>query len=297
MALSMHTNFASLVTQNTLNNTQGTLNSAMQRLATGFRINSAADDAAGLQIANRLEVNTRGMSVAMRNAQDGISMMQTAEGAFDEMTNIAYRMNELATQSANGVNSAADRTALDAEFTELRAELTNILDNTSFAGQKLFNGAGFGAGAVAFQIGSESTQQLSVDVQAKIKAVKDAFTAPVGGGGGGGGGAAPAISAGIGDAAKAKAAVAALNAPTGSLISALGDARAQFGANINRLEHTIVNLGNMVENTSASKGRIMDADFATETSSMTKSQMLMQAGTNVLSRTNQMPSMVMSLLR
>ena len=284
MALSMHTNFASLVTQNTLNNTQGMLNTSMQRLATGFRINSAADDAAGLQIANRLEVNTRGMSVAMRNAQDGISMMQTAEGAFDEMTNIAYRMNELATQSANGVNSDADRTALNAEFTELKAELKNIFDNTSFAGQKLFNGAGFGAGAVAFQIGSESTQQLSLNVSTKITAVKTAYTTGD-------------IDAGIGDAAKAKAAVAKLNAPTGSLISALGDVRAQFGANINRLEHTIVNLGNMVENTSASKGRIMDADFATETSTMTKNQMLMQAGTNVLSRTNQMPSMVMSLLR
>ena len=286
MALSMHTNFASLVTQNTLNNTQGMMNTSMQRLATGFRINSAADDAAGLQIANRLEVNTRGMSVAMRNAQDGISMMQTAEGAFDEMTNIAYRMNELATQAANGVNSAADRTSLDAEFKELRAELTNIFDNTSFAGQKLFNGAGFGAGAVVFQIGSESTQQLSVDVSAKMTAVKEGYSKT-----------GSAVLAGIGDAAKAKAAIAALNAPTGSLISALGDARAQFGANINRLEHTIVNLGNMVENTSASKGRIMDADFATETSAMTKNQMLMQAGTNVLSRTNQMPSMVMSLLR
>ncbi|EGQ8004580.1 lateral flagellin LafA [Vibrio parahaemolyticus] len=284
MALSMHTNYASLVTQNTLNSTSGLLNTAMERLSTGFRVNSASDDAAGLQIANRLEAQTRGMSVAMRNAQDGISMMQTAEGAMEEMTNITYRMNDLATQSLNGSNSDKDRAAMDAEFKQLSAELNNIMGNTSFGGQKLLAaGGGFEAGAVTFQIGASSAETLGVDASASIKKVAATL-------------ADAAITDGIGDATKAKAALDKIS-DAGGLIEDIGATRAQFGANINRLEHTMTNLGNMVENTSAAKGRIMDADFAVESSNMTKNQMLMQAGTTVLSKTNQLPSMAMSLLR
>ncbi|TNY84957.1 lateral flagellin LafA [Vibrio parahaemolyticus] len=284
MALSMHTNYASLVTQNTLNSTSGLLNTAMERLSTGFRVNSASDDAAGLQIANRLEAQTRGMSVAMRNAQDGISMMQTAEGAMEEMTNITYRMNDLATQSLNGSNSDKDRAAMDAEFKQLSAELNNIMGNTSFGGQKLLAaGGGFEAGAVTFQIGASSAETLDVDASASIKKVAATL-------------ADAAITDGIGDATKAKAALDKIS-DAGGLIEDIGATRAQFGANINRLEHTMTNLGNMVENTSAAKGRIMDADFAVESSNMTKNQMLMQAGTTALSKTNQLPSMAMSLLR
>ncbi|AMG00241.1 MULTISPECIES: lateral flagellin LafA [Vibrio] len=283
MALSMHTNYASLVTQNTLNNTNGLLNTAMERLSTGFRVNSAADDAAGLQIANRLEAQTRGMNVAMRNAQDGISMMQTAEGAMDEMTNIVYRMNDLATQSLNGSNSATDRASLDKEFQELTKELNNIVDNTKFGGQNLLKGGGFGAGAVSFQIGSSSAETLSVDASTGIGEITTIL-------------ADAAITDGVGDAAKAKAALDKISGAAG-LVEKIGSSRADFGANINRLEHTMTNLGNMVENTTAAKGRIMDADFAAESSSMTKNQMLMQAGTTVLSQTNQLPGMAMSLLR
>ncbi|EGR1141808.1 TPA: lateral flagellin LafA [Vibrio parahaemolyticus] len=284
MALSMHTNYASLVTQNTLNSTSGLLNTAMERLSTGFRVNSASDDAAGLQIANRLEAQTRGMSVAMRNAQDGISMMQTAEGAMEEMTNITYRMNDLATQSLNGSNSDKDHAAMDAEFKQLSAELNNIMGNTSFGGQKLLaGGGGFEAGAVTFQIGASSAETLDVDASASIKKVAATL-------------ADAAITDGIGDATKAKAALDKIS-DAGGLIEDIGATRAQFGANINRLEHTMTNLGNMVENTSAAKGRIMEADFAVESSNMTKNQMLMQAGTTVLSKTNQLPSMAMSLLR
>ncbi len=283
MALSMHTNYASLVTQNTLSNTNGLLNTAMERLSTGFRVNSAADDAAGLQIANRLEAQTRGMNVAMRNAQDGISMMQTAEGAMDEMTNIVYRMNDLATQSLNGSNSATDRASLDKEFQELTKELNNIVDNTKFGGQNLLKGGGFGAGAVSFQIGSSSAETLSVDASTGIGEITTIL-------------ADAAITDGVGDAAKAKAALDKISGAAG-LVEKIGSSRADFGANINRLEHTMTNLGNMVENTTAAKGRIMDADFAAESSSMTKNQMLMQAGTTVLSQTNQLPGMAMSLLR
>ncbi|CAH1561234.1 lateral flagellin LafA [Vibrio rotiferianus] len=285
MALSMHTNYASLVTQNTLNNTSGLLNTAMERLSTGFRVNSAADDAAGLQIANRLEAQTRGMNVAMRNAQDGISMMQTAEGAMDEMTNIAYRMNDLATQAMNGSNSEADRTAMDAEFKELGAELKNIMDNTAFGGQKLLAAGGGFQAAVTFQIGASAAESLSVDASTEIGAISTLV-------------ADTDITGGIGgaDATKATAALDKLSGADG-LINKIGAGRSKLGASVNRLEHTMTNLGNMVENTSAAKGRIMDADFAVESSNMTKNQMLMQAGTTVLSQTNQLPGMAMSLLR
>ncbi|ABU72869.1 lateral flagellin LafA [Vibrio campbellii] len=289
MALSMHTNFASLVTQNTLNNTSNLLNTSMERLSTGYRINSAADDAAGLQIATRLESQTRGMSVAMRNSQDGISMMQTAEGAMDEMTNIVYRMNDLATQASNGSVSANDRTALDAEYQQLGEELANIMDSTSFGGNKLLQDTGaFGAGAVDFQIGTQAGEKLAVNVSTEVQAIN----ASIGTSG----------SLAVGDltsAANAQTAMTALTGATGDagILGQIGTARSALGANINRLEHTMTNLGNMVENTSAAKGRITDADFAVESSNMTKNQMLMQAGTTVLSQTNQLPSMAMSLLR
>ncbi|AOV92689.1 lateral flagellin LafA [Vibrio parahaemolyticus] len=281
MALSMHTNYASLVTQNTLNSTSGLLNTAMERLSTGYRINSAADDAAGLQIATRLEAQTRGMNVAMRNAQDGISMMQTAEGAMEEMTNITYRMNDLATQSLNGSNSAEDRVAMDAEFKQLASELGNIMGNTSFGGQKLLaEGGGFGASSVSYQIGATGAEKLAVNAKTELNGISTAI----------------AGLTSISTAAAASTALSKLSS-TGGMLAKLGTARAEFGANINRLEHTMTNLGNMTENTSAAKGRIMEADFAVESSNMTKNQMLMQAGTTVLSKTNQLPSMAMSLLR
>ncbi|PFG58482.1 flagellin [Vibrio sp. ES.051] len=282
MALSMHTNYASLVTQNTLNGTSNLLNTAMERLSTGYRINSAADDAAGLQIATRLESQTRGMNVAMRNAQDGISMMQTAEGAMDEMTNITHRMTDLATQSLNGSNGADERAAMDAEFQQLSAELTNIMSNTSFGGQKLLSDAGaFGTSSVVYQIGATGAEKLAVNAKTQLNAISTAVGA----------------LANISTAGGASTALAALATSAGGVLETLGTARAEFGANINRLEHTMTNLGNMVENTSAAKGRIMDADFAVESSNMTKNQMLMQAGTTVLSQTNQLPGMAMSLLR
>ncbi|WP_045423132.1 lateral flagellin LafA [Vibrio jasicida] len=289
MALSMHTNFASLVTQNTLNNTSNLLNTSMERLSTGYRINSAADDAAGLQIATRLESQTRGMSVAMRNSQDGISMMQTAEGAMDEMTNIVYRMNDLATQASNGSVSANDRTALNEEYQQLGEELANIMDSTSFGGNKLLQDAGtFGAAAVNFQIGTQAGEQLEVDVSTQVQAINASI------------GTSGALTVGdLTSEANAQTAMTALTGATGDagLLGQIGTARSALGANINRLEHTMTNLGNMVENTSAAKGRITDADFAVESSNMTKNQMLMQAGTTVLSQTNQLPGMAMSLLR
>ena len=287
MALSMHTNYASLVTQNTLSNTNNMLNTAMERLSTGYRINSAADDAAGLQIANRLETQSRGMNVAMRNAQDGMSMLQTAEGAFDEATNILYRMNDLATQAANGTNSQADQTALDKEFAELETELNSIMTNTKFASDALFATGGVKGGGLTLQIGASSAETLSLATTVD-GAVGTAFDTLTTGFTNFSGGADVAA-----DQANAQTAMGEIQ----TAIDQVGSARAGMGATINRLDHTVVNLSNMVENTSAAKGRITDTDFAVESSNMTKNQMLMQAGTTVLSQTNQLPGMAMSLLR
>ena len=307
MALSMHTNYASLVTQNNITKTNDLLNTSMERLSTGLRINSAADDAAGLQIANRLEAQTRGMSVAMRNAQDGISMMQTAEGAMDEMTNIAYRMNDLATQAANGTNSDADLASLSSEFQALGTELENIITNTSFGGNNLLDATGAISSGVTFQIGSSQAETMTIggapggtDSASKkgLAALKafaaDAKTADF---------TTANVAHNMMDALSVSSDTTATGGPAGTpvadggVIGQLGAVRSDLGANINRLEHTMTNLGNMVENTSAAKGRIMDADFAVESSNMTKNQMLMQAGTTVLSQTNQLPGMAMSLLR
>ncbi|MBY8244214.1 lateral flagellin LafA [Vibrio fluvialis] len=275
MALSMHTNYASLVTQNTLNSTNNLMTTAMERLSTGLRINSAADDAAGLAIANKLEAQTRGMSVAMRNSQDAISMLQTADGALEELTNIAYRMKDLATQGANGTNGTTELAALDSEYQELEAEATRILTQTTYgAGQQLLQGGKLAA-AVDFQIGASAAETLTVDISTNLAAVD--FT----------------TTGALTTNAASNAEITVID----GLFDTINTVRSTLGANINRLDHTINNLANVSENTAAAKGRITDADFAVESSNMTKNQMLMQAGTTVLSQTNQIPGMAISLLR
>ncbi|MNK21172.1 Flagellar filament 33 kDa core protein [compost metagenome] len=291
MGLSIHTNFASLTTQSQLNSTNKMLGTAMQRLGTGLRINSAADDAAGLQMATRLQSQSSGQKVGMRNAQDAVSMMQTAEGAMDEMSNIVQRMKDLATQSANGTSTTEDRKAMNAEFTELRAELDNITGNTTFGGQNLLSGTSGAVGAfqgdVTFQIGGSANEKLTLAASGSLA---KALAEVVGTGKGTDG---AAVKLGIDDQAKAKASMTELD----TFSQKIGEARSAFGANINRLEHTVNNLSNMKENTDLANGRIMDADFAQESTNMTKNQMLMQAGMSVLSNSNQMTGMVTSLLR
>ncbi len=288
MGLSIHTNYSSLVTQSQLNSTNKMLSTAMQRLGTGLRINSAADDAAGLQIATRLQAQSSGQKVGMDNAQNAVSMMQTADGAMDEMTNIVQRMKDLSTQAANGTNSSSDMTAMNAEFSELKSELSNIVDNTTFGGKKLLKGGAF-EGDVTFQIGGTANEQLKLEGTGSLATSLKKVT----GTGGTTGIADTDIAAGIGDQAKAQKAMGKLD----TLLDDITTTRSGFGANINRLEHTVNNLSNMKENTDVAKGRIMDADFAAESTSMTKNQMLMQAGMSVLSNSNQMTSLVTSLLR
>ena len=286
MGLSIHTNFASLTTQNQLNSTNKMLGTAMQRLGTGLRINSAADDAAGLQMATRLQAQSNGQKVGMRTAQDAVSMMQTAEGAMDEMTNIVQRMKDLATQGANGTSSAEDRLAMGTEMKALTAELKNISDNTKFGGEALITDLGkFGAAAVTFQIGGTADEKLAVNASANVQAVNAKITT---------------AGSDLTTADTVALTSATFNGQITKMedaLDAIGTARSQFGANINRLEHTVNNLSNMKENTDLANGRIMDADFAQESTNMTKNQMLMQAGMSVLSNSNQMTGMVTSLLR
>ncbi|MBK3746354.1 lateral flagellin LafA [Stutzerimonas balearica] len=294
MALSIHTNYSSLVTQTNLSKTNNALGTNQQRLGTGLRINSAADDAAGLQIATRLNAQSRGMAVAMRNTNDAVSLLQTAEGAFSEMTDILQRMKDLATQGANGTNSADDLDSLQAEYDQLAEEMANIMDNTSYAGEKLFakdNSAGKFAAAVTFQIGSTTAETMSLDLTAAgsdaVQTVTDAldgmstvYTA------------GSAATAGTEITGAANATIDLVN----TALDAVGSLRAQFGATINRLNHTNNNLANMKDNTEMAKGRIMDADFASESASMTKNSMLLQSGISMLKQAGQMPSMVMGLL-
>ncbi|MGY2572187.1 lateral flagellin LafA [Vibrio sp. C8] len=282
MAISLHTNYANLVTQNTLNSTNNALSTSMERLSTGYRVNSAADDAAGLQIANRLELQSRGMSVASRNSQDAISMMQTAESAMDEMTNIAYRMNDLATQASNGSNTADDRAALDAEFKALATQLSDMTKNTNFGGQKLLASSGgvFASGSVVFQTGSTKSETTTVDVKTELGSLNAAITKFA------------STGFGISTAAKGQNTMSAMS----SFINIVGESRAAFGAQINNLEHNINNLANMTENLEASKGRIMDTDFASESGNMSKNQMLMQSGAQMLSATKTIPQLAMSML-
>lgn len=392
--LSLHTNSAALSAQNSISKTQQSLSTSMTRLSTGFRINSAMDDAAGLQIATRLKAQTSGMSMAMRNTQNATSMIQTADGALGETVNILVRMKDLATQAADGSSTVDDQKAMQAEFDTLTNELSNVLGNTSFAGAKLmskqanasdvsaallaktvdaaavgttgaagtaknafdanavmtaaqatytgtptqtnadaltlaakssadanklnevavakaaasaafhtaaeasFNGgaAGTGDGKFAanlqFQIGASTSETMSFDLssqlgsmQTAIKGATSNFNTF--------GAAAKTTGTELTTPAKASAAIDKLQAA----IDAVGTSRSALGAAGNRLDKVYSNLANVSTNTQGASGRIMDTDFATESSNMTASQMLLQAGTAMLKQSNSMSSMVMSLLQ
>jgi len=296
--LSLHTNAASLSAQNSLTRTQTSLSTSMTRLSTGYRINSSMDDAAGLQIATRLKAQSSGMSVAMRNTQNSISLMQTADGALNEVNNILTRMKDLATQAADGSSSADDKTAMDAEYNSLTDELSNIFSNTKFGGTKLLSTAADGklnsATGVTFQIGADSSETMTANfdtelsgaagVTTKITAATSGFISD---------GTSSTPSTGTVLSTGANAAIGNLS----SAIDAVSTLRSKLGAVSNRLDHVYNNLSNISSNTQAATGRIMDVDFATESSSMTSNQMLMQAGTAMLKQTNSMSSMVMSLLQ
>jgi flagellin len=274
VALYVNTNVASLNSQRNLTKSTNALQTSFERLSSGKRINSAADDAAGLQIGSRLESQVNGLNQAARNANDGISLAQTAEGALDETTNMLQRMRVLSIQSANGSNSAADRIALDTEFKELQVEMNRVSDDTTFGGMNLLD-ATFNQD---FQIGADANQIINV----RISLDMDAAGLGVG-----------SATSNILTAPNAQLAITNLD----SAIASVSDVRANLGAKQNRFSSTIRNLTNISENVSSSKSRIMDADFAAESAKLAQNQVAQQAASTMLSQANQQSQVAMSLLQ
>jgi flagellin len=276
MAAIINTNIASVNAQRNLGASQMSLNKSIERLSSGLRINSAKDDAAGLSIATRMDSQVRGSNVAIRNANDAISFAQTADGALGGVTDALQRMRELAVQSANATNNAGDRTNLNAEFKELQAEITRITASTKFNGNAVLTG-----GTNTFQVGADTTDTIAVvGTDLTAVAAKTAIAA------------APGTND-VTTAAKATASITAIDAA----LDEVNTERATYGAVQNRFTSVVSNLQNKVENTSAAKSRIMDADFAAETANLTRGQILQQAGTAMLAQANSLPNGVLALLR
>ncbi|MHC3748720.1 flagellin domain-containing protein [Stutzerimonas stutzeri] len=294
MALTVNTNIASLNTQRNLSNSSNALQTSMQRLSTGSRINGAKDDAAGLQISNRLTSQINGIGVAVRNANDGISMVQTAEGALQQSTNILQRMRDLVLQAGNGSNSAEDKKSLNLEVKELQTELNRIAETTSFGTKKLLNGNVEGAATppaadankVTFQVGAYGGTGDTIEIV--FGGEMDAKTLKVS--------ATEVDLEKIGDASDPLT-VADMLKSIDAAIETIDAQRATFGAVQNRFDNTIANLQNIQENVSAARGRIQDTDFAAETANLSKNQILQQAGTAILAQAKQLPQAVLSLLQ
>lgn len=270
MGLGINTNMSSLITQTNLGKTQSAMSTAMQRLSSGLRINSAADDAAGLAIGTSMDSQVRGMSVAVRNANDGVSLVQTADGALDTMTGIFQRMRELATQASNGTYSTNDYTQLDTEYQQLSSEATRIATTTKFNSLAVTS---TGAGAFTFQVGANSGETMSVTTGDATQYL--------------------ATPGDLTSSANANTAMGSLD----TALQSLNSDRSVYGAALNRFGFTIQNLNTSIQNTTAAKGRIMDADYGQETASLARTQVLQQAGVAMLSQANQSSSMVLSLLR
>ena len=279
MAMTINTNAASLNAQRNLSASQGALSTSLQRLSSGLRINSAKDDAAGLAISERLNSQVRGFNVAIRNANDAISLMQVADGGAQQISDNLQRMRELAVQSANGTLNSGDRANLQVEFAALSTEIGRLSGATKFNNVDLLNS---GAAAFSFQVGAGTNTAIdqisvsTVDLRASSLAVD---------------------SGSINIAGSTGSAALAAITNLDSAINTITTTRAGFGAALNRTEAVISSLQIAVENQSAARGRIVDADFAKETASMTRSQILQQAGTAMLAQANSLPNNVLSLLR
>lgn len=270
MALTINTNIASLTAQRNLAKTNDLAAVAMQRLSSGLRINSARDDAAGLAIGTKMDSQVRGLNVAVRNANDASSLVQTADGGLDTISSIYQRMRELSVQAANEAYSTTDRAQLNTEYQQLAAEATRVAGATSFNGQKITAGD---AGAFSFQVGANAGETLTVTTT-------DATTYL----------AAPGD---LTSAANASTAIGALD----TALDSINTDRSVYGAALNRLDFTVQNLRTSSENQAAARSRIMDADFAQETGALARQQVLQQAGIAILAQANQMPNTILSLLR
>jgi flagellin len=277
MAQTINTNLNSLTAQRNLNMSQGSLATSMQRLSSGLRVNSAKDDAAGLAIADRMNTQVRGMNVAIRNANDAISLAQTAEGALGKIGDAFQRMRELAVQSANGTNTTSDRDNLQAEFKQLQDEVSRLGTQTKFNGQAVLAG-----GTNTFQVGANNGETISI-VGADI--TSSASNTSIA--------ASSGVSISGTDNTNANAALDAIDAA----LTEITTQRAAYGAAQNRFDSVIANLQVASENQAAARGRIMDADFAAETANLSRAQVLQQAGNAMVAQANQMPQQVLKLLQ
>lgn len=319
MPLYVNTNVSSLNAQRQLISSGNSLDQAFERLSSGFRINSASDDAAGLQISNRLESQVMGLNQGNRNANDGISLAQTAEGALDEVTNTFQRVRTLAQQAANGSNTGEDRLAIQEEIRVLMSEVNRIAEDTTFGGQNLLDGS-YGA---SFQVGADANQTISFNMQkvggtaaANSLSANGGFTlsgiagvasvvtgdtisaiagSVIAGGASNGSTFADLFEA-TGISVSSQDNAQAVLAGMDSLIAVVDKKRAELGAVQNRFQSTIRNQGNVAENLEAAKSRIKDADFAAETAKLTQAQILQQASQTILAQANQRPQAALQLL-
>ena len=276
----INTNVMSLTAQRNLNGTQRALSQSLQRLSSGLRINSAKDDAAGLAISTRFSAQIKGLNQAVRNANDGISLAQTAEGALQEITTNLQRMRELAVQSANGTYASGDRTSLNKEVTALKDEITRITNAVEFNGVKVLGASA----SITFQVGAKATTGTdTIDLSTTNVASANSTT---------GIGSALGASLAITTADAARSAITMID----TMLDRVSTTRAGFGTIQNRFESVVRNLQNVSENLAASNSRIMDADFASETAALTRNQILQQAGIAMLSQANAAPQSVLSLL-
>ncbi|MCU7667928.1 flagellin N-terminal helical domain-containing protein [Bacillus thuringiensis] len=278
--MKINTNIVSLNTQNVLRKNSSELETHMGRLSSGKRINTAADDAAGIAIASRMESKMRGMDVGIRNSNDGVSLVQTAESALGSITNILQRMRELAVQSANGTNNTTDRTSLDNEYKQLITEIDHIAGTTTFNGVNLLDGSGT---TVDIQLSDVAGDKMTLNL---INAKSTALNVGAKGGGAG-------LPSDITTAPNAALAMDEID----SAILDVSNRRAEYGANLNRLNFNIDNISSAKNNLASAKSRIEDADMASEVSAMTKNKVLMQSGMAMLSQANQNPQQITQLLQ
>jgi flagellin len=281
VTLSINTNIQSINAQRNLDHSQGSLATSMQRLSSGLRINSAKDDAAGLAIAQRMSAQVKGMNVAIRNANDGISLAQTADGALSHVSDSLQRMRELAVQARNSTNSSSDKDSLNKEFAQLQSEISRVLGGTTFNGKAML---GTDATQMDFQIGANTSSNDTVSITTTNMVTDSKISAVTG-------------TSAVIDASATAGAIGTVIDNIDKAIDEVNDTRATFGASESRFDSIISNLQSGVENQSAAQSRIMDADFATETANMSRAQVLQQAGTAMIAQANQLPQQVLSLLR
>ena len=281
MSMTINTNVASLNAQRNLNASQSSLAMSMQRLSSGLRVNSAKDDAAGLAIAERMNAQVRGMNVAIRNANDGISLAQVAEGALSKVGDALQRMRELALQARNSSNSNSDKDSLNKEFAQLQSEINRVIGGTTFNGKAII---GVDGTTMDFQIGANTTTQDTISVttsnlnsDANVAAITD--------------------STAVIDSTADATAIASVISAIDATLDTVNNQRATFGSVQSRFEAIISNLQVGVENQAAARSRIMDADYASETANLSRAQILQQAGTAMVAQANQLPQQVLKLLQ